>query len=140
MPEKTNKGLRGLKEKWEGVQQRIQGFRGRSPSPSPPSRGGTSGTANGPDVSRRASVSSYRNPQAGEMERGSLPSRPPESNETSSPRPRSSPPSLTAIPPIVINDDDGQGVESGKNSNLEKNPVPQSPNQGLVSHSNTACL
>ena len=140
MSEKSNRLFKGFKKKLGDVQQRIQGFRSRSPSPSSASREGTSGTANDPDVSRRTSVSSHRNPQAGEVERGSLPNRPPESNETSSSRPRSAPPSRTAVPSIVINGDDGQAVESGENSNLEKNPVPQSPNQGLVPHSSTTRL
>ena len=110
---------------------KVNPFRSRPNSPSPSARNAASGTADGLDIRRAASVPSRRNSLTGAAEREYLPNHPLGGSGTSDTRPCSMPPLQVAIPPIVIND--GRAGEDGEISNLKENPGPQSPNQEWVS-------
>ena len=107
---------------------KVNPFRSRPNSPSPSARNAASGTADGLDVRRAASVPPRRNSLAGAVEREYHPL---ESSGASGTRPCSMPPSQATILPIVIND--GLVDEDGEISNLKENPGGQSPNQEWVS-------
>ena len=119
-----------IKQGWEVLGQRmakVSPFSSRPSSPSPSACSAASGAVNDLDVRQTTSVSSHRKSLAGAVERESLPDHPLERDRTSNARPRSTPPSQTAIPPIVINN--GLPGEGGGISNLKEEPGPQSPNQ-----------
>ena len=130
--------MEGLKKRLKDVRLRVEianplRSRSPSPSPSPSARNAASETASDRGVSRADSVPLHQNLQTEATGHGSPPlgSRPRESSETSSTRPRPIPPSPTVTPSTAIND--GQAVEDREIPSLTENRRPRSPDQEWVS-------